>query len=267
MNSLAMDSYGRLYAGSGEGGVYRSSGGASWFEWNSGLTNLSVYALIVNSKGFLFAGTLGGVFRSVNPVVGAIFSTDRSEIDFPQVPVGKSMVDSFTVYSQGSTPLYIDTATSSDTAFTVFPPRITISPGDSARFYVSFTPQSVRAYTGYIYLANNGASSPDVVTVRGDAVLGIAGENQLPKEFALAQNYPNPFNPLTVIRYTLPRSTFVSLRVYNLLGEAVATLVNELKEPGSYGVAWDGNRRSSGVYFYRIIAGEFVSTRKMIFVR
>ncbi len=80
------------------------------------------------------------------------------------------------------------------------------------------------------------------------------GENELPQDFALAQNYPNPFNPVTTIRYDLPRAVHVSLRVYDVLGRDVLTLVNAEQRAGRYSVTVDGRRLSSGMYIYRLIA-------------
>ncbi len=96
----------------------------------------------------------------------------------------------------------------------------------------------------------------------------------LPKAFALSQNYPNPFNPSTTIAYDVPEgdNVQVQLNVYNMRGQLVRTLVNETKGEGSYQIQWDGSdnygrRASSGVYFYRIKAGEFSKTRKMVILK
>jgi hypothetical protein len=83
----------------------------------------------------------------------------------------------------------------------------------------------------------------------------------------LLQNYPNPFNPTTVVRYQLPVASDVRLSVYDLLGREVAVLVNERKPAGLYSVDFAGNGLASGVYIYRIVAGNFVSTRKMILMK
>jgi hypothetical protein len=84
---------------------------------------------------------------------------------------------------------------------------------------------------------------------------------------SLEQNYPNPFNPTTVVRYRLPVVNTVRLVVYDVLGREVAVLVDEKKDPGSYEVTFDGSGLSSGVYFYRMQAGDFVQTRKLIVLR
>jgi hypothetical protein len=89
----------------------------------------------------------------------------------------------------------------------------------------------------------------------------------MPEEFGLEQNYPNPFNPTTVIRYDLPVDAHVELKVYNMLGQEVATLVDETQSAGFKSVVWDASRMGSGVYYYRITAGSFNSVRKMILVK
>jgi hypothetical protein len=88
-----------------------------------------------------------------------------------------------------------------------------------------------------------------------------------PKTFLLEQNYPNPFNPSTTIRYQLPVASEVKLEVYDVLGKKIATLVNERQSAGSYQVVWNASGLSSGTYFYRLQAGSFVETKKMIMVK
>jgi len=99
------------------------------------------------------------------------------------------------------------------------------------------------------------------------SVEGLSPE--LPKHFSLEQNYPNPFNPATTIQFTIPSGTYgrTSLRVYNVLGNEVAILVNEQKSPGTYALRWDASGMPSGVYFYRLRAGQFVETKKLILLR
>jgi hypothetical protein len=103
---------------------------------------------------------------------------------------------------------------------------------------------------------------------------GVANSSESPKEFVLQQNYPNPFNPATMITYTIggtrdqgSGARNVKLAVYDLLGREVAVLVNEKKAPGSYEVRFDGTGRSSGVYMYRLTAGQYVEARTMLLLR
>jgi hypothetical protein len=140
-------------------------------------------------------------------------------------------------------------------------------------------PDTVEAGTG-IYtsqftnqpytLSRGGITSFGFFTVGKVGALTLVGDepSDIPKEFSLAQNYPNPFNPSTKIFYQLPKESRVSLIVYDVLGREVATLVDRMQEPGSYTVTFstqDG--RASGVYFYRIHAGNFVSVKKMMLLK
>lgn len=89
----------------------------------------------------------------------------------------------------------------------------------------------------------------------------------VPKWFELCQNYPNPFNPYTNFEFRISKSEFVSLKVYDPLGREVATLVNGVKHPRDYQLSWDATGMSSGVYFYRMTAGAFVQTRKLVLLK
>jgi len=92
-------------------------------------------------------------------------------------------------------------------------------------------------------------------------------QTEIPQSYFLAQNYPNPFNPSTTIEFALPKSSFVTLKVYNLLGEEVATLVAEQRGAGIHKLNWDVRELASGVYLYRLEAGEFEQTKKLILMR
>ena len=100
-------------------------------------------------------------------------------------------------------------------------------------------------------------------------VTGIENNNNstLPGNFILFQNYPNPFNPTTIIRFEIPRQSIVTIKLYDLLGREIKTLVNEVKTAGSYSYIFDGSKLSSGIYFYRITAGKFAQTKKMILMK
>lgn len=95
----------------------------------------------------------------------------------------------------------------------------------------------------------------------------IANGQLIPDKFDLHQNYPNPFNPSTTIEYAVPKNTHVTIRIYNTLGAEITTLVSEDKPAGYYQIVFDGSRYSSGVYFYRMTAGEFTETKKLILMK
>jgi aminopeptidase N len=96
---------------------------------------------------------------------------------------------------------------------------------------------------------------------------GVSGTTNLPAEFSLSQNYPNPFNPNTVIRYGLPRASHVNVAVFNVLGQQIAVLDEGYREAGYHDVTFSGKNLASGVYLYRIVAGEYVQTRKFILMK
>ncbi len=91
--------------------------------------------------------------------------------------------------------------------------------------------------------------------------------SSMPSSYLLGDNYPNPFNPSTSISYRIPHRTHVLLRIYNLLGQLVTTLVDDEKQPGSYSVQWNAGNMPSGMYFYRIESGKFIATKKMLLIR
>ena len=113
----------------------------------------------------------------------------------------------------------------------------------------------------YSTVSDNGS----LILVR--QLVSISEELLLPIEFELSNNYPNPFNPVTSIRYSLPKSEKVSLIVYNLNGKEVARLVNENQQAGNHSIKWDASDVASGIYFYRLQAGDFVQTRKMVLLK
>ncbi|MDL1893142.1 T9SS type A sorting domain-containing protein, partial [Sphingobacteriales bacterium CHB3] len=95
----------------------------------------------------------------------------------------------------------------------------------------------------------------------------VAEKNVVPARFELMQNYPNPFNPATIIRFQIPNSNHVTLKVYDLLGREVETLVDEEKHAGNHEVTWNAAEFASGIYFYQLKAGGYNATRKMFLIR
>ena len=104
--------------------------------------------------------------------------------------------------------------------------------------------------------ADGGATSVDPGRMEG-----------VPTGVALLPNYPNPFNPTTMIQFTIVNRQWISLTVFDVLGREIATLVNEERQPGTYLVKFDGSRVASGVYLYRLIAGDVTQTRRMMVLK
>jgi hypothetical protein len=108
----------------------------------------------------------------------------------------------------------------------------------------------------------------DSIKDKADTTTGIALKApEIPQQFSLKQNYPNPFNPTTTIEFDLPKTSEVSLKVFNILGEEVATLVSDRLSAGSYSYEWDASQLASGVYLYRLKVGDYVETRKMVVMK
>jgi len=108
-------------------------------------------------------------------------------------------------------------------------------------------------------------SSPSFISLPVVGTVVTVAENRVPFDvFRLSQNYPNPFNPTTNFQFSIANSQFTVLKVYDVLGREVTTLINDQLAPGEYTVNWDARGQASGVYFYRLSAGDFVTTRKMI---
>jgi hypothetical protein len=111
------------------------------------------------------------------------------------------------------------------------------------------------------------------VTDLGGVTTGVAlNKDNVPKLYALLQNYPNPFNPTTNIRFALPRESYVTLIIYNVLGQKVRTLVDNVRAAGIYDVSWDGrdaggNSVGSGMYFYRLESGQGAIVKKMLMLK
>lgn len=107
----------------------------------------------------------------------------------------------------------------------------------------------------------------DLVQV-GSVITGVAGRSEIPSEFQLSQNYPNPFNPATQIAFSLPRTAKVTLKVHNILGQVIAELIDgETYPAGQHRVMFDASNLPSGIYYYRIAAGDFEDVKRMTFLK
>ena len=136
-------------------------------------------------------------------------------------------------------------------------------------FLGSPSTDSIRAECGLDYWTFSAWSYPQIIIDDFEGIPSgvIQNQNTTSEKFSLSQNYPNPFNPLTVINFKLPVKSQVILKVYDVLGKEVTVLVNEKLNAGSYEIDFNAKNLTSGTYFYRITAGEFVETKKMILIK
>lgn len=113
------------------------------------------------------------------------------------------------------------------------------------------------------------SSNGDVIKLADtlNVLTGVNGNLSIPESFSLSQNYPNPFNPVTNIKYSIPQNTHVRISVYDILGREVSAPVNEFKQAGSYEVNFNASDLGSGIYYYKINAGNFTNTKKMILIK
>ncbi len=148
----------------------------------------------------------------------------------------------------------------------------TIAPGGNQNVNVMFntTGLSIGSYSGVLKVNSNDPITP-VKNVGIRLIVGVVGVQNnslgIPTQFELAQNYPNPFNPTTKINFAIPKESFVTLKIYDILGKEVTRLVNENKLPGYYNVDFNASDFASGLYFYKIEAGSFSETKRMLLVK
>ena len=121
----------------------------------------------------------------------------------------------------------------------------------------------INAWTGFV----GDADGIIYKTTNGGSVFVNNISTEIPKAYSLSQNYPNPFNPATTIKFAIPKSSLVKITVYNLLGKEIETVVNEYLQAGTYQTQWDATKYSSGMYFYRITAGNFTNSKKMLLIK
>ena len=124
----------------------------------------------------------------------------------------------------------------------------------------------------FLFLFLSAKIAPDALNIQTpesnvSVTVTVTNEPLLPNTVSLSQNYPNPFNSSTIIRYALPEAGRVNLEVYNLLGQKVATLVDEVQQAGYYFYTWNMTDLPSGVYFYRLKTGDFEKRRKMLIIK
>lgn len=123
-------------------------------------------------------------------------------------------------------------------------------------FFIDYTTGWIVGYNGTILKTTTGGAS---------SIQENTQEHSIPVQYSLSQNFPNPFNPSTTIYYSLPKSDNVKLKIYDLLGKEIVSLVNDYQTAGEYEITWQQKGLSSGIYFYRLQAGDFSETKKLIF--
>jgi len=263
ISSLAVNSQGHVFAGTYGGGVHRSTNNAdTWVQEVDGMDDLTVRALAIDSHGYLYAGTDngGGVYRTA-------YSTTAPALPvaLPATNITREMFVAIWNPAANAVSYLLDVSADSlfGTFITGYRNRVVTTNQEIV--------QGLSADSKYFYRVRASNSSGEsgysntiaVKTTLTDVVDCI----ELPLAPVLVQNYPNPFNPATTIRYALPHRSHVTLTVYNTLGQQVAQLINSDIDAGYHEVQFNATNLASGVYFYRIQAGSYVETRKLLYVR
>ena len=206
---------------------------------------------------------------SGNGFKGAIAGLSARLVDCGTIMEGGSKDTTVTLTNAGNDTLTIVNITSSRPAFSARPTTFTIAPGQTATDSLRFFPSVAGADSGWIVLHSNSITSPDTLKIRGLAtpLTDVRSDGTIPRQFALGQNYPNPFNPSTTISFDLPVRSHVTLRLFDILGKEVLLLASGEYPAGSYSMRWNAANVSSGIYFYRLEAGTYSNTKKLLYLK
>jgi len=256
-----------VFAGSNDGVIYSTDNGKKWTIADSGfVSHKEVYTLTVSGNS-IYAGTDDGVYISYNN--GEIWSLFNSGFEFPDFG---NFGTSRSIQHLVANDLMIFAVSDNNMIF-----RKTNYESRWSKVGLEGLPvfliQSIAINGSTLYI---GTDKGIWLCPLSELVVDVMKPKENPSSFLLENNYPNPFNPSTTIKYSIPNNSlqnrnasaiFVSLKVYDILGREVATLVNGQKSPGNYTVKFDGSKLVSGVYFYRMEAGSFSQTKKLLVLK
>lgn len=230
--------------------------GMNWITDYYGPNKINTVVLQNSNTGYA-AGANGMILKTTNG--GTNWNPQVSPIPVEIVSLSLVSANPLTLYGCGLDGAIIKTTNGGTNWFTQ------LSPVPHSFFDVYF----IDEYKGFIC----GSDGTILMTTTGGVTFVEQKNTEIPNEFILFQNYPNPFNPVTNIKFQVARTaegkwqTAVRLIVYDALGREIASLVNEQLKAGTYQVDWDASNNANGVYFYRIMAGDFISTKRMVLLK
>lgn len=278
--SLTVNPDDYLYAGNTQGQVYKSIDPSTANILNKKLTNLNIPVShiqpAVSTINFSPPGrkTNNTALQNINSVqitINEVIHSRTGDLTFTLEHLGVTQTVIIEVGGDGqnfsNTILGDDNSTlisAGTPPFTgYFKPENPLNVFNGMDAYGDWTLTITDGNTG-----NDGTVNSWSLIITLDSPTDVESEYELiADDFVLHQNYPNPFNPVTTIRYSIPQISFVTIKVYDLLGREVAVLVNEEKSAGIYQIEFSGNELSSGIYYYSIKAGEHLETKKMILLK
>ena len=245
------------------------------------LTNTinKIYLMNDTTTSLNFTDSIGYIRISV-PVIAPNSSNSVVVFDISGIPTASTQyvkVTSITIKGQSGLKIIYNNGDSLQMSTTLLP---TNASDKTVTWTVSDTTLATISATGLLTAKRNGkdtvlATANDGSDIQGKLVITISGQTgiddhhgqSLPRTMVLEQNYPNPFNPTTIISFTLPSTSFVSLKIFDALGREVSTLLSEELSAGIYSQQWNASDFPSGIYFYRLQAGSFAETKKLILLK
>jgi outer membrane protein assembly factor BamB len=239
-----------------------------------------IYSTPVLSQGTIFFGGSNGSIYAVSQEELFNITYPNMHLSCPDTLNFGSLQKNSTnftseiyVYNLGEVPDSITITSYSSAQVKVQPTGLTIAPYDSQKVTFTIDPSSlsIKTYKGYISFTSQWALIPlttrKLVLFKVQPASGIKSESTIPKNFSLNQNYPNPFNPATIISYCLANTGHVSLKVFDMLGRELATLIDRIQSSGYNSVTFDGSNLPSGMYFYRLQTGSYTAIRKLTLLK
>ncbi len=250
VNGLTISAAGNVFAATGTSGVYRSTNwGANWIPTNSGITSSNCSPITATASGHVLVGTVtDGVFHSSNE--GNSWTAVNSGL--PSLNAIRLAANSAGHIFAGIHPAGLFRSTNNGSSWSAFNLGIIDSVRDVGS--IEFAP------AGYAWIQTTGRIYRSI-----DPILSVRLQSpEPPTSFWLGQNYPNPFNPNTTVEFGLPSESAVSIKVFNVLGQEVATILEDHLPAGTYKVAWNAQPFASGTYFYRLVAGSHSEVKKLM---
>ncbi|GBD88268.1 arylsulfotransferase [bacterium BMS3Abin03] len=201
-----------------------------------------------------------------------LFVASPDSVFFESIPVGDSAVTSVNLINQSAKSVVINGFYNSDSAYSVLSDiPFVLPPNGSVALKIKFQPFVNGYFKDTLHIRSETEDSwiAQTMILAGSTDTTFSGinDNSFLASYELMQNYPNPFNPITNIKFKIAQPGFVTLKVYNMLGEEVVTLVNEEKAAGKYEVSFDGTELATGIYIYRIHTGKFTDVKKLLLLK
>lgn len=242
-----------IYLGTYSGLYASTNSGLSFVARNNGLSNLNINALAISgTNAFVGVGTpasIGGIYLSTN--YGYNWTSVNNGIPTNQ-QVYVITISGTNIFASTSTGIYL--STNNGTNWT----NKTQNMNNIGGIHM------ISIQNNYIFV---GTANGLWRRLYSDIISGIENIPETVTNYSLSQNFPNPFNPSTKISYSIPKSELVTLKVYDILGKEVSTLLNEVHSPGTYSLDFNSKALTSGIYLYKLQAGNYIQTRRMLLIK